>query len=198
MQIFRLLDVPNPRDGKESPRLHHGYQLLFTGDPQLAIDGHVSVSLVSATEIEFEVPSTVAAFAVNYKAASKQLKRKKKLSKLAFKAHSTAADQYDEDPSLLKLKYRVDIGKMGETLTNGVFDASGKTYGVVRPQTAIVEDKFEFKGKEYPTMHLFAQFNIARVEATVRRGEVGKKKTGKSLIADDLDNDGEEEMSGTD
>ena len=196
MQLFCLLDEPDPQNAnKETKRLHHGYQFLYTGDPELAIDGHVSVTLLDDTDVEFEVPATVGSFAKHYDDARQQIQRKKKLSKASYNAQSTGVTHYMNDPLLLKLKYLVKFEQTGETLSNSVFDVNAEQFGAVRPKTAIVTGKFTNGGIVYPTATLYAQFSIARVEPTVRQRGVAQRRAAVSLIADDLNDDGEDHMS---
>lgn len=184
LQIFRLYDVPD-----EKHRLHHGYQILFNGDPRMAIEGHVTCKLISATEVVVELPGPPSSFTHNFQATSAMLQRKKKTTHAALLAHASAVGRYQEDTSLMKLKYLLKFDKTGETLTNSVYSPGKPRFGAIHPKSTFVSSSFTHNGKTYSTTEIYAAFNIARVEKTVRMAIISPKKKSGSLLADDLDDD---------
>ena len=180
LQLFRLVDHRDEKD-----HLHHGYQILYTGDPEMALDGNMTVTLTGDTTVEVEMPATVASFAKDYEQTKRQLKNKNKTTKAASKAHASAVGNYADDNELLKVKFLLEFRGTGETLTNAVFSGP-KQFGPVRPKTCFVTRSIIFNGEEYPTTDLYAAFNIARVEPRVRQGKV-KTKSGVNLMTAGLE-----------
>lgn len=180
LQLFRLVDVKDDND-----HLHHGYQFLFTGDPEMALKGHLSCTITGDSTVELTIPGPAASFVNNYKETVDELKRKKKILQPACNAHATAIGRYQEYKDLVRCKYLFKFDNTGEKLTNAVFSSGGQRFGPVQPTTALIVRAFEFGGKAYPTTDLYAAFNIARVEPRPRKAIVSEKKSG-NLVVDSL------------
>jgi len=193
LHLFRVTDHEDSQH-----RLHHGYQVLFIGDPEMAIEeGMLSCTLINETQLEICVPGTVASFFKDYASTHRILKQKKKTSKPARVAHSIVISRFQEDPSLMQLKYLIDVSRTGETLTNTVFTPGSERFGPVRPKSSLIERVFHRGSTQHVTTDLYAAFNVARVEKTIRKALVTEKQRSTNLVADDLDEDGDEDGDGT-
>jgi hypothetical protein len=180
--VFRVLDEID-----KDNRLHHGYQILFTGDIQLALDGMLTCTVVSKTDVEVVVPSTCDSFLLSFNKYKGLVKRKKKMSDAVLRAHATAANKMMQNRDLQSMKILISFKNTGEELTNSVFSASTQQTGAVQPKAVVLEDEVEFNSTTYQTSTLYAGFLIARVEEEERMAVMGNPPT--SNLADELAGD---------
>jgi hypothetical protein len=194
--VFRVLDEKDDKN-----RLHHGYQLLFTGDIQLALDGLLTCTIISAQEVEVVMPACSDAFVLSFNKYKQSVKAKKKMSSAVLRAHATAANKMVQNRDLQTIKILVSFENTEEELTNGVFSSSAKQFGVVKPKAVVVEDDAMVHSKGYTTSTLFAGFLIARVEHEERMADVDTNKSTSNLaeeLADDMGGMGMDESDDDD
>ena len=60
--IFCVLDMVD----EDEEFFHHGYQLLYTGNVQLALDDKLTVTVIDPTAIEVVMPAVSDAFLKNF------------------------------------------------------------------------------------------------------------------------------------
>jgi len=182
LQVFRLLDEI---DGDR--RLHHTYQLVYTGDPQAALEaGALSASLVSPTEVAVVMPSVSGAFAFHYEEVKARLQRKRKTTTAALKAHTTAVNNYTQNKSLHRFHVLVKFDKTDEELTNKVWTDNSSRFGTIQPKSVLIPTEFIQGGQTIRSTELFVAWNVARVEQTKRYEELKGKPDDDNLVADDL------------
>lgn len=178
--VFRVLDQA---DGDN--RLHHGYQLLYTGDMQLALDGLLTCTVVSETTVEIVMPVCSDGFLLSFNKFKESVKSKKKMSNAVLRAHATAANKMVRNKDLQTIKILVDFEKTEEELTNAVFSPSSQRFGAVKPKAIVLEDDVVLNLKSYHTTTLYAGFLIARVEQEERMAEISIQSQSSNL-ADEL------------
>lgn len=172
LQVFRLLDEVV---GDEK-RLYHGYQIMYTGDPQMGLaKGYLSVTVLSETLVEVVVPCAVASFAKDYKNSLSVMRREDASSTSIHNAHRTATQRFKKNPDSNKFKYLLNFAATGEKLDNTVF--GGASHGPVQPTVALVSRGIALFGKHYTTTDLYAQYNIARVETEFRVADEDDKSS---------------------
>lgn len=181
LQVFRLLDEVD-----ENNRLHHAYQLLYSGDMELALKGNLSATVVSKTGVLLELPVCVGSFINAFPSVKKQMRSKGKTTTAAAKAQTSAVVKYNSNKEMQKFRVLVEFKGTGETLANEVFSPGSSDTGVILPKSIIVQIPFDYNGKLYERTDLFVGFTVARVEPTVRMAVVAKSVDKGNLVADDL------------
>lgn len=184
LQLFRLHNIKDDKG-----QIHHGYEVLFTGDPRMGT--LVTVTLVSATKLVVTVPNAPGSFTHDYgSTTNEQLLDKDKTSEPQTMARATAIDRYTNDPELLVHKYLIDIEQTDETLTNSVVNPGTPRFGPVKPKACFVSGVFKHKSREYPTSELYSSFRVARLEPFPRfDNPQDRKNTSGNLVMDELDSD---------
>lgn len=168
--ILRFSDHED-KDG----RLHNGYQILFGGDLGGGADGLLKVTLVNSTQVLVQMPSFPSSFTCQHERLQLVMERVGD-TPAAKRAYSTAASKLVRSKSCRLMKVLIDFDKTGEELTNEVFCPSSEN-GHVTPVTAAFESEIQLPriNKRFPTTELYAAFNIARIETTIRMARmVGK------------------------
>jgi hypothetical protein len=178
LTVFRVLNQQDSRD-----RLHHGYELVYTGDVQLAAQGSLSCTLISPTAAEVVMPACSDVFLLNFRALQRAAEGK--LTNAEMGPLPSAINKMVKNPELRKIKVLVLFDKTGEELTNGVFSGSVEQLGIVKPKTLIISDDFEEAGGAFERTTLFVTFFIPRVEAEERMAKVGVPLSS-NLVGDAL------------
>lgn len=182
LQFFRLVDM---RDEKN--QLHNGYQVMCNGSGTLLKGEGPRCNVKTETTIEAIVPVPSSTFLSQYELMKTAFQQQgMPLPSAIVKAHASAITRYNKDMGSVYLKYLIKI-QNGEILTNAVFDESSQSQlGAVDPWVGLVQGSFEFDDVTYPTFEVVALFNIARVENTVRMGDVEDKVTTGNRLVDNL------------
>jgi hypothetical protein len=181
--VFRVLDEKDSNN-----RLHHGYQLLYTGDMRLALAGLLTCTVVSKTAVEVVMPACSDGFLLSFNDYKQAVKSKKKMSAAVLRAHTAAANKMVQNKALQTVKILVSFEDTGEELTNAVFSDSSHPLGEVKPKAVVLANDVELSGKQYKTATLYAGFLIARVEQEERMAEL-TSKTATSNLAEELADD---------
>lgn len=182
LQVFRLLDEVD-----EDGRLHHTYQIVYTGDAEAGLaSGSLSATLVSPTEVAVVMPGVSGAFLYHYSDVEASLTRKLKTSSSASRAHTTAVNHYTEDPDSHRFKALVKFDKTYEELTNKVWSDPTDQFGVIHPKSILIATEYQHLETDFSSTELFVTWNIARVEPSKRYQELKGKKNQANLVADGL------------
>lgn len=156
--IFCVLDKPDANN-----RLHHCYQLMFTGDIKLAFDGMLSATVVSPTSIAVEMPACHSSFIYNFDAYKSAAVTKKKMSSGSIRSQTSVANKMLQDAKLQKVKVLVVFDNTGETLTNAVFSSTESPLGTIDPKALVVEEvtKGAKGGRDVLVPTLYCGFLVA-------------------------------------
>ena len=155
LQVFCMLDKVDADN-----HFHHVYQILFTGDMELAVARNLLATLVSEMAVLVEMPACVGSFINNYALVNAKMVERGKTMEAAAKAQTSAVGNYVRNKELQKFKVLMDFKKTGEKLTNEVF-SPGSSNRAILPKSVIIQVLFGYKGKAYNCTNLYVGFTIA-------------------------------------
>lgn len=182
LSVFRVYDEI---DGDN--RLHHSYQLQYTGDMETGLEQDLlRAEVITPTKVVVVVPVSSAVLLNHYDSLKAQMVRQGKVTSAAAKSHSTGVTNYNSDKALKKFRLLISFEKTGETLTNEVWTPRSGQLGVIKPKSTLFNRTVKFNDTDYETTDLVVLWTVARVEPTKRYSVVQQQQTAGNLVFDDL------------
>lgn len=168
--IFRLVDYKDSNN-----RLHNGYQILVTGDLKTATSGLLVATLIDETTISVSMPAVPNSIMNRWQAVNRAMEAKGYKTQAVKNSQTTAISKLVSSTALQQVHILIKFDHTGERVSNDVFSPRSVPFGPIAPQVTPFESTFHLTSdaaREYSSTELFVAFNVTRVEADERMGEI--------------------------